>query len=1115
VNSIRDWLESNGLGTYAELFAENEIDLDLLPQLTESDLEKLGLSVGARRRLVLAIESLGTSDLQEGSEHAAESAHAERRQLTVLFCDLVGSTSLSQRLDPEALRELMGRYQQNCRTVVEKYDGHVAQYLGDGVMVYFGWPRAHEDDAERSVRAALEIVDKIAKSGNSDDLHVRIGIATGPVVVGESGKGEAAAPSLAVGETPNLASRLQGLAGVDEIVISPNTYRLVGAAIAVEDTGEQNLKGIVEPVRAWRVTGLGHARARFDESPKSGETSSLVGRKSELTLLLERWEQAREGEGHVVLLCGEPGLGKSRLTQAVREGISKEDYICMRYQCSAYHSSTALHPVVEHLEYAAGFAHGDTDQIRLTKLESLVAQATDNLEKVVPLLASLLSVDYTSKYDRLTVTPQMQKELTLRALVDQVTGLSASKPVLMIIEDTHWIDPTTQELFDMLMPAIVEQPVFLIVTFRPEYQPQWHGMGHVTPLTLNRLPRRQSAAMAEAVSGGTTLSKEVIDEIVAKTDGVPLFVEELTKSVVESCVRMLGEGGQSQAGTVSDLAIPSTLQDSLMARLDRLESAKDVAQVGACIGREFGADLLAAVSKMSADDLAAAARKLVDSELIYVKESLDGITYVFKHALVQETAYSSLLHSRREQVHADIADALERLLPDLAKARPEMLAHHCWHAGRFDDAIEQWLIAGRKAVQQASNLEGITYLERALDGFNSLPSTDARKKQELAVRMVLGPALLAIKGWASREAYENYERARVLCDQFTDAPEMFATLWGIWVYRMTSSGSAMAMEVADELLRLSAREKDNELELQARHAAWSTMVWTGKLDAALEHVQAGLAIYDIDAHRTHALRFGGHDPGVCGYGQGALALWLRGYVDQAFASAQEGIALGRKLNHAPSLVHGQVFASFIYHPAGETQVVASLVDEIDRISSENGLSLYMTYGEILGGWVRSVMGETAAGLEQMQDGVKRYDELQMRTGAGYIHSILAETFARDGKIDEALNELDTAMGWSEKSGDRYWDAEILRLKGAVTLQTSSPDESASEQHFLKAMDVAHEMSARSLELRAAISLSALWQRQGKRNQAHDLLAPIYSLFTVGFDTSDLKEAKGLLEELSA
>jgi predicted ATPase len=621
--------------------------------------------------------------------------------------------------------------------------------------------------------------------------------------------------------------------------------------------------------------------------------------------------------------------------------------------------------------------------------------------------------------------------------------------------------------------------------------------------------------MIETVSAGTALRKEVIDEIVAKTDGVPLYVEEVTKAVMESSGRTADDSGHALRGAAGDLVVPSTLQASLMARLDRLNSAKDIAQIGACIGREFTVDLLAAVSKRSEEDLTAAVHQLIDAELVYVKETLEKVTYVFKHALVQEAAYSSLLRSRRERIHADIAEAIVRLLPDLAEARPEVLAHHFSHAARVDDAIGQWLIAGRRAVQQASNLEAIAHLERALDGLHGLPATDARDKQELAVRMVLGPALLAVKGWASSEGYENYERARVLCDQFTDAPEMFATLWGIWVYRITSGGSAMAIEVIDELLRLSAREKDTALDLQAHHAAWTTMVWTGKLDAALEHVQAGLAIYDIDAHRSHALRFGGHDPGVCGYGQGALALWLRGHVDQAFESAQQGLALGRKLNHAPSLVHGQVFAGFVYHPARETQVVASLVDEIDRISSENGLSLYLTYGGILGGWVRSMMGETAAGLEQTRDWVKRYDELQMRIGAGYVHSILAETFARDGKIDEALNELDTAMELSEKSGDHFWDAEILRLTGDYSLQHSRPDESAGEQYFAKAMDAACEENARSLELRAAMSLAKLWQGQGKRKQARDMLAPIFNWFTEGFDTKDLRDAKLLLGELGA
>ena len=565
--NLKDWLESHGLGKYAELFAENEIDLDLLPQLTEGDLDKLGLSVGARRRLALAIDSLGAPDRQQGAGNTVETSHAERRQLTILFCDLVGSTALSQRLDPEALRALIGGYQERCSAVIKKYDGHVAQYLGDGVMVYFGWPRAHEDDAERAIRAALEIVDTVTKSSGDEPLHVRVGIATGTVVVGQSSGGDSSEPKLAVGETPNLAARLQGLAGIDEIVISPVTRRLVGAAVTFEDMGDQILKGITEPVRSWRVTGLGRSRARFDASSNAGAPMPLVGRESELKLLLERWEQAMEGEGHVVLLCGEPGIGKSRLTQALRENVGDKPHIRIRYQCSPYHSSTALHPFIEQLQHAARIAPDDAVDTKLTKLESLLSQAVDDLAQAVPLLASLLSIDYSSRYSPLTVSPQKQKDLMLQALGHQLMGLSGKTPVLMILEDAHWIDPTSQGLFDLMVPMVADRPILLVVTFRPEYQSQWQGFGHVTPLQLSRLPRRQAAAMIATVSAGSALTKEVIDEIVAKTDGVPLFVEELTKAVMESSVRTVGDSAHALRGSAGDLVIPSTLQASLMARL--------------------------------------------------------------------------------------------------------------------------------------------------------------------------------------------------------------------------------------------------------------------------------------------------------------------------------------------------------------------------------------------------------------------------------------------------------------------------------------------------------------------------------------------------------------------
>ena len=1113
--NLNDWLESNGLGKYAELFAENEIDLDLLPLLTEGDLDKLGLSVGARRRIALAIESLSTSEQQQSAANVAGTATAERRQLTVLFCDLVGSTALSQRLDPEALRALIGGYQKKCSAVIAKYDGYVAQYLGDGVMVYFGWPRAHEDDSERAIRAALEIVDSVTKSSGDEPLHVRVGIATGTVVVGESSEGDRSEPKLAVGETPNLAARLQGLAGIDEIVISPVTHRLAGATVVVEDMGDQTLKGITEPVRSWRVTGLGRGRARFDASSNAGKAMPLVGRETELALLLDRWDQAREGEGQVVLLCGEPGIGKSRLTQALREKVSDNPHIRIRYQCSPYHSSTALHPFIEQLQHAARIAPDDTVDTKLAKLESLLAQAVDDPARAVPFVASLLSIDYTSRYAPLAVTPQKQKDLMLQALGAQLTGLSGKTPVLMILEDAHWIDPTSQGLFNLLVPMVAERSVLLVVTFRPEYQSQWQGFGHVTPLQLSRLPRRQAAAMIEKVSAGTALTKDVVDEIVAKTDGVPLYVEEVTKAVMESSGRTADGSGHALRGAAGDLVVPSTLQASLMARLDRLNSAKDIAQIGACIGREFTVDMLAAVSKRSEADLTVAVHQLIDAELVYVKETLNKVTYVFKHALVQEAAYSSLLRSRRERIHADIAEAIVRLFPDLAEARPEVLAHHFSHAARVDDAIGQWLIAGRRAVQQASNLEAIAHLEKALDALRNLPETTARQEQELAVRIVLGPAVLAVKGWSSPEVHKNYERARVLCEQFADTPDAFAAVWGIWVYQMTSGGSACSMESIDELLRLSSKDENPEHELQAHHAAWTAMIWNGQLDAGLDHAEAGLQIYDIDAHRSHAMRFGGHDPGVCGWGQSALAKWVTGSADQAFESARKGVDLGRQLKHAPSLVHGLVWASFVHHAAREPEAVAVFADEIERISNEHGLGVYLAFGGVLGGWARAGLGEPAAGLEQTRQYLERYHSIQIQMGAGYFHSILAETLALDGRYDEALTELDTAMELSAKSGDRFWDAEILRLKGAVTLQSAEPDETASEQNFREAMDVARKMSARSLELRAATSLAALWQSQGERQNALELLKPIYDRFSEGFATKDLGDAKTLLGELDA
>ena len=762
-------LQDSGRVSYRALKMEFDLDDDQLDVLKEEllfshpqieEIDSRGLVWTDDKKLPNKDRPQTTYGPLTSPATEAPLPEAERRQITVMFCDLVGSTALSEKLDPEDLREVMAAYQKAAGAVIERYEGHVAQYLGDGLMVYFGWPAAHEEDAERAVRASLELIEAVKGVEASEPLRVRIGIATGRVVVGETGAGDASVPKAAVGRTPNVAARLQGLAGPDEIVIAPTTRRLAGGAFDYDDLGEQSLKGIAEPLRAWRVVSESAVEGRFEARTMGGLTP-LVGRESEIASLRERWAAAKDGEGQVVLLSGEPGIGKSRITQVLRERLASEPHTRLRYQCSPYYSNTAFYPVIDQLERVAGFGRDDSPECRLDKLEALLAQGTENVAEAAPLFASLLSLP-VARYPPLNLSAQRQREKTFQALAEQAVGLARHKPVLMIFEDVHWIDPTTLDVLNTLVERIQDAAVLLVITHRPEFESPWGLYRHVALLSLNRLSRRQGARMVAKMTGGKALPEEVLDQIIAKTDGVPLFIEELTKTVLEASV-VEGQNGHGVAESTA--VIPATLQDSLMARLDRLESAKEIAQIGACIGREFSYPLIAAVVRRDHSGLDDALTRLVDAELLYRYGRPPDATYSFKHALVQETAYQSLLKSSRQPIHGRIADALQTQFVEIVEAEPELLAHHYTEAGRIKQAISCWQEAGRRAVQRSANVEAIGHFTKALDVLRTLSDSLERNQQELRVQVALAVPLAATTGFASAEMEQVYTRARELCGQ--------------------------------------------------------------------------------------------------------------------------------------------------------------------------------------------------------------------------------------------------------------------------------------------------------------------------------------------------------------
>jgi class 3 adenylate cyclase len=736
---IEAWLQGLGLERYVPAFRDNEIDWEVLPKLTSEDLREIGVApIGHRRKLLDAIAALGGSAppavVRAAVSDASAPAQAERRQLTVMFCDLVGSTALSARLDPEDLRAVIGAYHRCVAAVIERAGGFVAKYMGDGALAYFGYPRADEHDAERAVRAGLQLVDAVAglDTVTGAPLQVRVGIATGLVVVGDLIGQGAAQEHAVVGETPNLAARLQALAEPGTVVIAPSTRRLTGGVFDYEDLGAVEIKGLEAPVVASRVLRESGAESRFEALRATA--TPLVGRGEGLAMLERRWQQAKSGEGCVVLVSGEPGIGKSRLAETLVERLSGEQHTRLRTFCSPHHQDHALYPTITQLERAARFRREDTADERLDKLEAVLAQATNDLGKAAPLIAALLSVPTGGRYPPLDLTPQKHKEKTLQALVAQVEGLAARQSVLMLLEDAQWIDPTSLELLDLIIDRVPALSLLLIVTFRPEFTPPWAGRPHVTSLGLNRLAPRQRAEMIAGVTGGKALPEEIAAQIIDRTDGVPLFVEELTKAVVESGTLTDAGDRYTLAGRVTPLAIPASLQASLLARLDRLAPVRQVAQIGAALGRQFSHELIAAVARMPSAQLDDALAQLVGAELIYRRGTSPDVEYTFKHALVQGAAYESLLRSRRQQLHARIAAALEGRFPENVAAQPALLAHHCTEAGLTQQAVAYWLAAGRQAWARSAVAEAVALLRRGLALVPALPNGDGRRETELDLR---------------------------------------------------------------------------------------------------------------------------------------------------------------------------------------------------------------------------------------------------------------------------------------------------------------------------------------------------------------------------------------------
>jgi predicted ATPase/class 3 adenylate cyclase len=1120
VVTISEWLASLGLSEYAQRFGENDIDVSVLRHLTDQDLKELGVSLGHRRKMLAAIAELS------GAAPAAQTAgppepkprdDAERRQLTVMFADLVGSTALSTKLDPEDLRSVIGAYHKCVAQAVARFDGFVAKYMGDGVLVYFGYPHAHEDDAERAVRAGLALAEAMGKLRSEEPLQVRIGVATGLVVVGDLvGSGEAQERGI-VGETPNLAARLQGIAEPNMVVIGESTRKLLGNLFELHDLEPMDLKGIPGPVRAFVALRARTVESRFEALHATGLTA-LVGREEELELLLRRWARAKTGEGQVVLIGGEAGIGKSRLTAALLERLAGESHTRLRYFCSPQHTESAFYPIIGQMERAAGLTHDDSPQTRLDKLDAVLAQTSTSIEDAA-LFAEMLSLPNDGRYPVLELAPQQRRQRTLDALICQVETLTGRGPVLMIFEDAHWVDPTSLEVFGRTVDRIKTLPVLLIVAFRPEFSAPWAGQSHVTSLTLNRLGEREAAAIVARLAGNKELPADVMVEIVERTDGIPLFVEEMTKAVLEA----ESEGAARRAVAAVPppaMAIPASLHASLMARLDRLGSAKEVAQIGAAIGREFSHALLAAVVHKAEAQLGPALDRLIAAGLLFRQGVPPHATYLFKHALVQDAAYSTMLRESRRTLHKRIAESVESKFPEVADSQPELLAHHCTEAGLIEKAAGLWGKAGERSLTRSAVVEAIEQLKRALEQIATMPQTPALRRQQIKLQVALANALMHVKGYAAPEPKAAFEQARLFIERAEGLGEppddpllLFSILWGVWSANYVTFNGDVIRELAAQFLALAEKQQATVPLMIGHRLMGMSALHTGAIEGGRAYLDRAIALYDPAEHRALAPRFG-QDIRVAALAFRSLAVWLLGYPDAALADTANTLKNAREINHAPTLMYALACAAIVHEYCRNYVLYNAWADELVAFANEKGVGFWKVFGMLRQGIAAALAGKASDAVQKITSGITACRAIGSTLWMPAYLSHLAKSHAQLGQFDEACRRIGEAMTTVETTKEKWIKAEVIRTAGEIALMSPEPDAAKAEAYFGRALAVAREQQAKSWELRTVMSMARLWRDQGKRRQAHDLLAPVYGWFTEGFDTLDLKEAKALLDELT-
>lgn len=1103
---IADWLRGLGLQSYEQAFRSHAVDMDVVPLLTADDLKEIGVTaVGHRRRILDAIKLL-----QRGpGEHVARGS-AERRQLTLAFVDLVGSTELSARLDPEELGETLQSFRDLVAGEIVRFEGHVAKFLGDGVLAYFGWPRASEDAAERAIRAGLAITKALADmAGRSGEfLSARVGIATGLVVVGDL-IGAGPTREEVAGDTPNLAARLQQVAQPNGVVIGESTRRLVGSLFELAGPDIHRLKGFAEPVTAWRVVGEGGADNRF-EALHGLQLTPLVGRSEELEAILSGWGRAKQGEGQVALICGEAGIGKSRLVHALREALKDEPILWIGYDCSPQHSSSALHPFIAQIERAAQFAPGDTRERRLKLLDSYLREGVGDVSSdEVALFADLLGLSNGASDPDLS--PEQRKARVFQSFLGRLEGMAKRGSLLIVLEDAHWLDPTSGELFAQMVQRLRFLPGFLAVTSRPEFSPDWSGLPHVTSVRLERLPPLQAKSLIERVAKGKTVPPAVLDRLLERTEGVPLFAEELTRAVLET--GLLRDCGDRYmlSGPLPSLAIPATLQDSLMARLDRLAPVKEIAQIGACIGREFGHQLLAAVAPLPERDLTAALDRLANAGIIFRRGAASAATYVFKHALVRDAAYESLLKRRRQELHEQIATALLEQFPQLIEAQPELVARHLGEAGLREKAVPYWLQAGRRAAARSANVEAIAHLNAGMDSLQALPPGEPRSRLELSLQLALGGPLLAIRGFASNEVEAAYQRASELSRELRSAGELFVALRGLGFVYHVRANLREATALADETVALAEQSGEPGLLTEGYHLAGALTFHLGRFQTARRWLDRSMEAGEN--HGRYHSEIYGMNMGVFCRAYTGHCDWHLGYPARALRSAEDGLAIAREVSHPFSIALALCYLAMLRQFRREPQAALELAEEAQEMCATFGFDYYQAWSDLVHAWAVAEIRHAPENLT----GYQRALESFRRTGAGLRYPYYLGTHAamhrQAGDVATGLALVEAALAAAETSHESWCNAELHRERGELLLAGPAKAEQQADAEFQTAIEIAATQGAKLPELRATVARCRLLAARGDWRKAKETLSPIYRWFGEGLETPDLIDAQHLLADL--